>query len=488
MKLSFKKKNLGNKEIINKEVIKKKFLNKKVIIISTIIIIIIVGIVGYKIYANKKALAAKSNVKYTVLNKTNLVKSLSTSGSVKSDSNTNVYSNSTGKVKTVNVSVGDKVKAGDVLAVLDTETLEQDIAKLQETIKNNDASTQIDLENNKKAYDNLIYLYDNNLNTDLISKETAVNSNKLDLETAQKNYDYNKVMLENGEVSQEVLNKAKNDYEKAKANYDNATVNLENSKVTVQQSLDKAKNDYEKSKLASENKSNQMDLENKQKALADCTIVAPVDGTITNVNATVGNSSSGALFKIEDLSDLIVNVSIAEVDVPKIKVGQKANITTDATGKEVIAGEIMSIDPISSSSSTSSSSSSNSSSGTSSSSTSSSTSTSTDVTFTAKVKIDSKNENIKEGMNAIVNIVLDEKDDIYAVPYSSIVKSKNGNNIYVAEEQKGKYVVKEIPVTKGIESDVNIEIQGEDIKDGLIVIGDTTTYKPGSIVQINKNK
>ena len=54
----------------------------------------------------------------------------------------------------MNVSVGDKVKAGDVLAVLDTETLEQDIAKLQETIKNNDASTQIDLENNKKAYDN----------------------------------------------------------------------------------------------------------------------------------------------------------------------------------------------------------------------------------------------------------------------------------------------------------------------------------------------
>lgn len=485
MKLSFKKKNLVNEEIINKEVIKKKFLNKKVIIISTIIIAIIAGIVGYKIYANKKAQAAKGNVKYTTLSKTNLVKSLSTSGSVKSDSNTNVYSNSTGKVKTVNVSVGDKVKAGDVLAVLDTETLEQDIAKLQETIKNNDASTQIDLENNKKAYDNLMYLYDNNLNTDLISKETAVNSNKLDLETAQKNYDYNKVMLENGEVSQEVLNKAKNDYEKAKANYDNATVNLENSKVTVQQSLNKAKNDYEKSKIASENKSNQMDLANKQKALVDCTIVAPVDGTITNVNATVGNSSSGALFKIEDLSDLIVNVSIAEVDVPKIKVGQKANITTDATGKEVIAGEIMSIDPISSSSSTSTSSSSNSSSGSSS---SSSTSTSTDVTFTAKVKIDSKNENIKEGMNAIVNIVLDEKDDIYAVPYSSIVRSKNGNNIYVAEEQKGKYVVKEIPVTKGIESDVNIEIQGEDIKDGLIVIGDTTTYKPGSIVQINKNK
>ena len=77
-------------------------------------------------------------------------------------------------------------------------------------------------------------------------------------------------------------------------------------------------------KIASENKSNQMDLANKQKDLANCTIVAPVDGTITSVNATVGNSSSGALFKIEDLSDLIINVSIAEVDVPKIKVGQKA--------------------------------------------------------------------------------------------------------------------------------------------------------------------
>ena len=89
-------------------------------------------------------------------------------------------------------------------------------------------------------------------------------------------------------------------------------------------------------------------------------------------------------------------------------------------------------------------------------------------------------------MNAIVNIVLDEKDDIYAVPYSSIVKKGNENSIYVAEEEKGKYIVKEIPVTKGIESDVNIEIKGEDIKDGLIIIGDTSTHKPGSIVQIKK--
>lgn len=483
MRLPFKQKNLIDKEIKNKEIIKKKFLSKKVIIGSIVVIAIVSAGVAFKINANKKAQEAQSNVKYTVLNKTNLLKTLSTSGTVKTNNYTSVYSNSTGKVKTVNVSVGDKVKAGDVLAVLDSYALEQDIAKLKETIKNNDASTQIDLQNKKKAYEDALYLYNNNLNTDLINAQADVTSSKLALEDKERTYEYKKVMFENGEISKDDLNKSQNDYENAKANYDKATVGLESKKVSVKQSLTTAENNYKISKINAENKSSKIDLENKQKDLANCTIVAPVDGTITSVNATVGNSSSGALFKIEDLDDLIVSVSIEEVDAPKIKAQQKAKITTDATGKEEIAGEIISIDSVASNLSTSSNSSSN---GSSSGSNSSSSSTSSNVTFTAKVKIVDKNENVKVGMNAIVNIILDEKDDIYAVPYSAIVKKGDQNSVYIAEEQNGKYVVKEIPVTKGIESDVSVEIQGENIKDGLIVIGDTSTHKPGSIVQIKK--
>lgn len=487
MKLSFKKKNLVNKGIINKESINKKFLNKKVIIVVAVITIAVILIfVAYKVNANKKALAAQSNVKYTVLSKTNLVKTLSTSGTVNTDSYTNVYSNSTGKVKTVNVSVGDKVKAGDVLAVLDTYTLEEDMAKLNETIKKTQATNQIQLENKKNAYDNAVYLYDNNLNTEIKSAEANVSSTQIALDDKQKTYEYNKVMFENGEISKDVLNKAQGDYDNAKTNYDKATASLEATKITVAQSIKVAKNDYQTASVNAEDKSNQIDLENKQKDLANSTIIAPIDGTITTVSATVGNSSTGALFKIQDLDDLIINVSLEEVDVPKVKVGQNAKITTDATGKDEITGAVISIDPISSNLSTSSSSNSNSSSGSSSSSSSTSSSTSTTVTFTAKIKIADKNENIKVGMNAIVNIVLDEKDDIYTVPYSAIVKKGNENGIYVAEEQNGKYTVKEIPVTKGIESDVTVEIQGENIEDGLIVIGDTSTYKPGSIVQIKK--
>ena len=478
MKVKYIKEKL--KHIFSKE----KLLNKKVIIGGIIIIIIVTAGVAYKINADKKAQAAQSNVKYTVLSKTNVIKNLSTSGTVKTNSYTNVYSNSTAKVKTVNISVGDKVKAGDVLAVLDTYSLEQDIAKLQETIKNTTASAQNKLENAKRTYEDSKYLYDNKLNTEIINAEADVNSNKISFEDKQRTYEYNKVMFDNGEISKNDLNKAQNDFENAKAGYDKATVALESKKITVKQSLEKAKNDYEDAQITANDKSNQMSLENKQKDLENCTIVAPVDGTITSVNATEGSSSNGALFKIENLDDLVINVSIEEVDVPKVKIGQKAKITTDATGKEDIAGEVMSIDPVSSNSSTSSSSSSNSSS--SSSSSSSSTSTSTNVTFTAKVKINSKNDNIKVGMNAIVNIVLEEKDDIYAVPYASIVKKGNENSIYIAAEENGKYIVKEIPVTKGIESDVNIEIKGEDIKDGLIIIGDTSTHKPGSIVQIKK--
>lgn len=486
MKLTFSKKNISDKESVNNKFMKKKFFSKKVIIISAITISIISIFGAFKIKANKQAKAAQNNVKYIVLSKTNLIKNLSTSGTIKSNNDTNVYSNYSGKVKTVNVSVGDKVKAGDVLAVLDSYTLEQDIAKLQETIKNNEASTQIDLENKKKAYDDALYLYNNNLNTDIINAQADVNSTKLALDDKQKTYEYDKAMLQNGEISQDVLNKAQNDYENAKSNYDKATVALESKKVSVKQALSVAENNYKTAQINAENQTSKIDLANKQKDLANCTIVAPVDGTITSVSATVGSASNGALFKIENLDDLIVDVSVDEVDVPKIKVGQKAKITTDATGKDEFAGEVISIDPISSNSSTSTSSTGSSSSNSSGGGNNNSSSNNTNVTFTAKIKIDSANGNIKVGMNAIVNIILDEKDDIYTVPYSAVVNKNNKSSIYVAEQQNGQYVVKEIPVTKGMESDVNVEIQGEDLNDGLIVLTDTSNYKPGSIVQIKK--
>ncbi len=332
------------------------------------------------------------------------------------------------------------------------------------------------------------YLHDNNLQTDIINAEKAVDSAKLDMEDKSKVYEYDKVMFQNGEISQQDLNTAKTNYENSKGVYDKSTVALEAAKVNADQALSEAKTAYESAQAAANDKSNRLAYEDKKKKLQDAQVVATVDGTVTNVNAVVGIQASGALFVIQDLDNLIVNASVDETDVAKVKVGQKAQITTDASGADIIDAEVVSVEPVSSTASASTSTTSSSNGKTSTSTSSTSNTTSSDVSFTVKVQLTGKNDKVKVGMNSVVNIITDEKDDIYSVPYGAVINNNGQNEVYAAVEQGGKYVVKEIPVTKGIESNANVEIDGSDLSDGMIILNEPTSYKVGDPVEINSRK
>ena len=479
MKLSFNKKSLEN---INKESIKEILKNKKVISVICVLLVITLGFTVYKVKFAKKP-TTQSNVKYTTLSKTNISTNISSSGAIKSGDSTNVYSNFSYNVAKVNVEVGDVVKKGDVLAIIDTTDLEDEIAKSTLSVTASETKAKLSLDSSKQKYDNLQYLYDNNLNTDLINAQAAVDSAKLDLEDKTKTYEYDKVMFQNGEISQNELDKAQASYSNAQNAYKQKTVALEATKVNVTQSLAEAKTSYENAKASAEDTSSRLELEKKQAKLLNREVVAPVDGTITNVNAVVGIESSGALFVIQDLSNLIVNASVDETDVANVKVGQRVEITTDASGPAIIPAEVISVEPVSSTASATNSSTSSSTGKTTTSTTSNT--TSSDVSFTVKVKLTGQNDKVKIGMNSVVNIITNEKTDIYSVPYAAVVNSNGQSVVYAAVKQDKQYIVKEIPVTKGIESATNAEIEGADLIDGMIILSEPSGYSAGSTVEIS---
>lgn len=74
------------------------------------------------------------------------------------------------------------------------------------------------------------------------------------------------------------------------------------------------------------------------------------------------------------------------------------------------------------------------------------------------------------------------------MPYGAVINNNGQNEVYAAVEQGGKYIVKEIPVTKGIESNANVEIDGSDLSDGIIILNEPTNYKVGDTVQISSRK
>lgn len=329
------------------------------------------------------------------------------------------------------------------------------------------------------------------MNTTLVNAQAEIDSKKLDLDNKKNIYDYKQLLLENGEASNQDVNEAKINYENANTDYEKAKVSYEAAKVNVEQEIQKAKSSYESAQAAADDTSSRLELEKKKEKLKDKEVLAPVDGIITAVNASVGSKCEDSLFVIQDLNDLIVKVDVDETEIADISVGQKVQVTTDASN-QILEGEVVSVDPISSAaaSETSSSSSSSSKSSGSSSGTSTSNSTSSDVTFTVKVQIISQDidEAVKVGMNAVVNIIVDEADDVFAVPYESIIDNHGQKSIYVADEENGQYIVKEISVTTGLESDMNIEIEGADLKEGMIVLNDPSNYQVGSVVDINNGR
>jgi len=466
----------------------KKFLNKKVISVICVLLVIALGFTIYKVKFAKKANTTQSNVKYTTLKKTNISTAISSSGAIKSGDSTNIYSNLEYNVAAINVEVGDVVKKGDVLATIDTTTLQEQIAEAEQTLAANETKNKLSLASAKQKYDNLQYLYDNNLNTDIINAEKALDSAKLNLEQETKTYEYDKVMLQNGEMSQNDVNKEQITYEAAKSTYDKTTVALEATKVNVTQSLAEAKTAYDSAQATAADTSNRLAFEDKKKKLQDAQVIATVDGTVTNVNAVVGIQASGALFVIQDLSNLIVNASVDETDVANVKVGQRVEITTDASGSDIIPGEVVSVEPVSSTQSASTSSTSTSSGKASTSTSSTSNSTSSDVSFTVKVQLTGQNDKVKVGMNSVVNIITNEKNDIYSVPYGAVINNKGQSSVYAAEKQGAQYIVKEILITKGIESAANVEIEGADLSDGMIILSEPASYSVGSNVEISDTK
>lgn len=420
-------------------------------------------------------------VKCTVLSKGKIVNSVNVLGEIKSKESTNIYSTLNNPVQEIKVKEGDKVKVGDVLAVLDSNGLEKDIEQATATADATEANAKTQLDSAQKEYNDELNLYNNNSNSDIKNAEETLSLAQITLDDKAKIYDKNKALFNAQAISESDLNKIKIDYDTAKSDYEKAVTALENAKVKVDQALNKAKSDYETAQTNYNNKSQRIAIEKQKQQLDDCTIKATSDGIITNVNAVVGNPGNGVLFQIENLDNIEITVPIKEVDIANVKVGQRAEIKTDATGDKTFPGEVESVSPSARKEgvSVSTSQSGNTQ--------SQSQGTGSDAGFEAKVKVDNTDENMKVGMSARVNIITNEKSDIYTVSSDSIVENEDSKSIYVAEknsEKPNEYIIKELPIDTGLESDFNVEISGEGISDGIFVIDDPSTHRPGEKVQI----
>lgn len=96
-----------------------------------------------------------------------------------------------------------------------------------------------------------------------------------------------------------------------------------------------------------------VDLEEAHANLTAAQILAPTDGVVLAIDATVGQrvSEGSALVTLADISQLELTIDVAELDMPQIALGQPASIEIDAISGKTLTGVIESIAPSSDSSS-----------------------------------------------------------------------------------------------------------------------------------------
>ncbi|MFS8500443.1 MAG: HlyD family efflux transporter periplasmic adaptor subunit [Caldicoprobacter sp.] len=89
----------------------------------------------------------------------------------------------------------------------------------------------------------------------------------------------------------------------------------------------------------------QKELENKKSQLGNAEVKSPINGIITSLTVKAGEQvqKGRAIATVTDPTQLNVVVSVDELDIPKVKIGQKAKIKVDAFPDTVFEGEVIKI-------------------------------------------------------------------------------------------------------------------------------------------------
>ena len=251
--------------------------------------------------------------------------------------------------------------------------------------------------------------------------------------------------------------------------YVTALKSLDAAIASVETQLQSSENQLDSAKLSAQSarETRELTLEQMDESMEDLVITAPASGTVTAVYATVGGPSTGLLFVIEDVEDLVVKTTIRSYDVGQVQEGMDVTIKSDATGDASFAGTVSFIAPASQKTATGE------------------TNTANEV-FDAEVKVLSQDTGLRIGMSVRLNYVLEAETGVLAVPYDAVYTNASGQSCVMAarDQGNGKYLLEEIPVTTGVESDVEVAISGPGIQAGLQVLNDPAGRQAGEVVTL----
>jgi len=252
-----------------------------------VVLLVAAGVAGWMYLAPSQARIEPNTVKVV---RGNVIDSVLATGSIEANDVTSVGAQVSGTIQKIPVKLGDDVKAGDLIAQIDSTNQQNAVQSAQAAL----AILQAQLQ-----------------------------SKQADLTTAQATVDADSKLAPNNFISNADILTAKGALAAAQAAI--ASLNAQISQA-------------------------QLGVDAAQLALSRTTITAPVAGTIVAVLVTEGssvnaNQTTPTIVKIADLDTMLIKAQVSEADVTKVAPGQKATFTILGDPNTKIPATLLSIEP-----------------------------------------------------------------------------------------------------------------------------------------------
>ncbi len=183
-----------------------------------------------------------------------------------------------------------------------------------------------------------------------------------------------------------------------------------------------------------------------RKNLINCEIKAPADGVIGSRNAEVGSTviPGNPVFRLIEIRDVFVRVSVPENEVNKIKIGQKANISVPAIGSHLYSGVVEKVgvmaNPIS-------------------------------KTYDIKIRVNNKKTKLKPGMVCNADVIVESNEGEILIPFQAVIKNGDDLNYVFLVNKKKNVVEKKMVKVGGLMNNKIQIISGVEFGDVLVVEG-----------------
>jgi len=285
-----------------------------------------------------------------------------------------------------------------------------------------------------------------------LSSSASVNNAKSSLDTAKNNLVTAQSSLVQAQSdNKKSLDSANSELASRKIAYENAKIQLEQKTATPRE-VDLASARVQVAQAA-------QDYEQVVQDLADAEVKSPIDGVVAKVNQKVGYAASASDSDANSIATIITDqqlavISLNEVDIAKVKVGQQASLSFTAIDGLKLTGQVAEVESIGASEQGV-------------------------VSYEIKISLDSQDERVKPQMSVSAEIIIDSKTDVLVLD-NSLIKTdsqglsyvevfgkrhlKSGETITTADLPEAKYV--EIGLSNDTKSEI---ISGLTVEDIIVV-------------------